>query len=292
MGDRSLDTAWTRRLWRLFEPYHAVTYFAPESRERYRDAGLRGGWMGYFAGRSAPMGSVGAPVVASVFYNFHPAMVRRAIPDAWAFSSPERVLAARLDAVDAALRRLLGEDATGPPVREAAALARAAVHETRPEGRPLFAANAALPEPDEPHLALWWATTCLREHRGDGHVTALVHAGIDGCEAHVALAALGRSGGVGRDVLQPNRGWTDDEWAAASERLAARGWLRDGEATDAGRAGRQALEDDTDRLALEPWARLGEERTNRFATALEPLTRRLLAAGAIPATNPIGPLLT
>src|SRR5436309_3384985 len=45
--------AHARRLWRLLEPYHAVTYFAPVAHQAFKDAGLRGFWMGYFAGRAA-----------------------------------------------------------------------------------------------------------------------------------------------------------------------------------------------------------------------------------------------
>ena len=58
-----MTTGHARRLWRLLEPYHAATYFAPEARQAFKDAGLRGFWMGYFAGRAAPMGAVGPGVV-------------------------------------------------------------------------------------------------------------------------------------------------------------------------------------------------------------------------------------
>src|SRR4051794_24377218 len=90
-----------RLAWQAFEPYHAMIYFAPEAREAYSTAGLKGFWMGYFASRAAPLGPVSAEIVTATFYNFHPRMVRRAIPDAWRFSSPERVLNARLAAADA-----------------------------------------------------------------------------------------------------------------------------------------------------------------------------------------------
>ena len=43
-------------MWTLFEPVHAVTYFAPEARSAFEAAGLRGFWRGYFAGRAAPLG--------------------------------------------------------------------------------------------------------------------------------------------------------------------------------------------------------------------------------------------
>ena len=42
-----------RAMWTLFEPIHAVTYFAPEARGAFEEAGLRGFWRGYFAGREA-----------------------------------------------------------------------------------------------------------------------------------------------------------------------------------------------------------------------------------------------
>ncbi|HET6298785.1 MAG TPA: hypothetical protein VFG33_35785, partial [Kribbella sp.] len=72
-----------RRMWRVLEPYHAITYFAPDTRQATDALGLRGGWMSYFACRAAPLGPVGPELVAAVFYNFHPDMVARALPDAW-----------------------------------------------------------------------------------------------------------------------------------------------------------------------------------------------------------------
>src|SRR5215218_3445746 len=144
------------------------------------------------ASRSAAMGPVPAEVVVATFYNFHPRMVHRAIPDAWGFAPPEAVLAARLEGADAALRRLLGGWAEGPEAAEAAALGRRAMEGRDPAGRPLFAAHAALGWPEEPHLALWHAATLYREFRGDGHVACLLADGVDGCEAHVLAAGAGR----------------------------------------------------------------------------------------------------
>ena len=104
----------------------------------------------------------------------------------------------------------------GPEVAEAAALARQAMEGQDPSGRPLFAAHAALPWPEAPHLALWHAATLYREFRGDGHVACLTVDGIDGCEAHVLAAGAGQLPG---SVLREYRGWSDEEWAAAVERL-------------------------------------------------------------------------
>ena len=78
-----------RRMWTLFEPVHAVTYFAPEALEAYKAAGLRGFWRGYFAGRAAPLGAAGPEVVTASFYNFAPAFVARAIPSVWDLITPQ-----------------------------------------------------------------------------------------------------------------------------------------------------------------------------------------------------------
>ena len=256
-----------RRLWTVLEPVHAVVYFAPETRERYAALGLKGFWMGYFATRSAPLGVVSPAVVTATFFGFHPAMVGRALPDAWERTTPEAAWAARQDVARAALDRLVEGD-----VGEAATIARAAAEACRPHGRPLFAAHQALPWPDDPVLALWHAATLLREHRGDGHVAALVAAGLDGCEAHVTMTD------VPREHLQPNRGWSDDDWSAAIRRLAGRDL----------RAIRAEVEAATDDAADAPWAAIGDEATDSLHALLLPLARRIFASGAVPAPNPMG----
>jgi hypothetical protein len=273
-------------MWRVLEPYHAVTYFTEESRQAFKDVGLRGFWMGYFAGRAAPMGPVGPGVVTATFFGFRHSMVARALPDAWSFASVTDVLAARLQGVDRALRGLLGDAVHDSRIAEASGLARAAAEAGDRSGRPIYAGNADLPWPAEPHLVLWQASTLLREHRGDGHVAALTAAGIDGCESHVSIVA---AGSLSRDVLQPNRGWTDEEWDAATARLQQRGWVDEhGTATDAGREARREIERHTDELALEPWRALGDEKSERLAELVTPVVERVVGAGAFPVPNPIG----
>ena len=97
------------RVFRASNSLHSCVYFSPEGDEEYVAAGLRPGRMGYFASRSAPMGAVGAGVVAATFYNFNPELVQRHIPRAWSLATPQRVLDARWRVVDRTLRRLLGE---------------------------------------------------------------------------------------------------------------------------------------------------------------------------------------
>ena len=69
-----------RRFWRVYEPVHAVCYFDPAFAAAMVEAGLTGGWNGYFAGRAFPLGAPPAQVVTALFYGFAPAMVARANP--------------------------------------------------------------------------------------------------------------------------------------------------------------------------------------------------------------------
>ena len=274
-----------RRLWKLLEPYHATVYFAPEAVDVYTAAGTKGYWMGYFASRSAAMGPVGPGVVTASFFNFAPTMVHRALPDAWSFTVPEKMLAARVQVADLALRRLLG-DVEDDALAEAADLALLAAQAGDPAGRPLYAAHAALPPPRDPHLRLWHAATCLREHRGDGHVALLLTSGLDGCEANVLAAAAGV---VDPAVQASRRGWSDGEWAAARGRLMDRGLIdREGNPTPGGTAARDAIEAQTDLLALRPYEVLREDGAARLTALLE-APARLIAAGAeMPYPNPVG----
>jgi hypothetical protein len=270
-------------LWHRLETIHAVTYFAPECEQAFKDAGLKGFWMGYFAGRSAPMGAVNAPVVTATFFNFHPAMVERAIPDAWTFASPATVLSARITAAAGALRRVL------PDVEAHAArvnpLLRRAADAARCEGRPLAAANQAIVVGDDPVHELWQHTTTLREHRGDGHVALLLADGLDGCQVHVLASAYR---GVPAERLQKARGWTADDWASARDALAARGLVDDtGALTVEGRDLRDDIEQRTDALAAPPFAALGAD-ADSLVHLLAPISDAVLDADVLAFPNPIG----
>jgi hypothetical protein len=275
-----------RSMWIRFETYHDVTYFTAESRAATDALGCKGGWMGYFGMRAAPLGAVPPELVTATFYNFHPSRVGRAIPDAWRVASPERYLGTRLFGVDGALRRMLPEDViNGPEMAEAAELTRAAAEQAPIAGRPLAAANAALDWPDAPHLSLWHATTRLRESRGDGHVAALVAAGLDPCETLVIFAA---DKGLRPDYMRVARGWSEREWDQAHGRLVDRGLLApDSQLTEQGRALRQWVEDRTDAEAARPWQAAGEETTDRIADLLTPIALRIAESNEAMAMNPM-----
>ncbi|TVT17154.1 hypothetical protein FNH05_36245 [Amycolatopsis rhizosphaerae] len=269
------------RCHRVLDPIHSLVYFAPEAEERFTAAGLRPGRMGYFASRSAPMGAVGAGVVSATFYNFNPELVARLIPRAWTLATPERILAARLEAVDAALRRLLGDEVATPAVAEAAELAREATTACRPDGRPLYAGHADLEWPEEPHLVLWHAITLLREYRGDGHIAALIVNGLDGLSALITHTATGK--GFLADAAKGLRGWSDEQWDAAADRLRAAGLLDEtGALTEQGRGLRERIEDQTNAAAVAPWTHLGADEAARLHDIGRDLARKVTAAGAFP----------
>ena len=294
------DAAHTARsMWTLFEPIHAVTYFAPEARAAFEEAGLHGFWRGYFAGRAAPLGPAGAAVVTASFFNFAPAFVGRAIPAVWDLITPEDALRTRLAGAEAGLRGVLaGREAEA---EVAAGLLWQAIGELDFSGRVLAAANAALPVADSGSAGsgsagsgsagggsaavarLWQAATLLREHRGDGHFAALAAADIDGCEAVALRCCMD----LRREDIQPVRGWTDEQWDNALAGLADRGWVgAGGQLTTAGQAAHDAVENATDWAAARPWARLGADATAELAGVLTPLAKA--CAVIVPNPSPIG----
>ncbi|MFD3727713.1 hypothetical protein [Streptomyces sp. NPDC058671] len=278
-------------MWHLLEPLHALLYYAPEALDEAAALGYDTGerWPSYFAWRAAPLGAAGHDRVTSAFHSFSPAMVAQYVPAVWVTADPADVLAARLRAVDRTYRTVLGGDAVeGPALAEAAALARRAAEAAVrpcPADRPLAAANAALPWPKAPHLALWQAATILREHRGDGHLAALTAAGLDPVETLVSFAAIGAA----PEPVFESRGWTPAQWSAARDRLAARGLLHpDGTATETGRALRADIERRTDEGAAAPWTALGPAGTTRLADLLGAPWLAAIGSGLLPAENTLG----
>jgi len=268
----------SRRMWRTLEPLHGLVYFAPEAEREYAALGAHGR-TGYFASRSAPLGAVRADVVVATFFNFSPALVRRAMTGAWETAAPERWIEARVAGIDGALRRILGADVDGPDMREAAELARAAALAVEPHlaGRPLAAGHHALAWPHAPHLALWHAISILREFRGDGHVALLTAAGLRGIDALVVHAA---TGDVPAEILRVTRGWSDDDWTAAVADLAGRGLVdASGAFTAAGRAAREEIEARTDDLASAPWSVLSVDDAAKLRALVRPWSSRIVAAG-------------
>jgi hypothetical protein len=272
-----------RRLWTRYEPLHDVVYFSPYARAAAAALGLKGYWMGYFAFRAAPLGTIGPAAVTAAFYGFAARRVERALPDAWRYTTPEQALAARAEAAGRALREAFG---AALEIRTAADLLWESGQAADTAGRPLAAANQALPRPDDPVTALWQATTVLREHRGDGHNAVLVARGIGPVAAHQLKIAADETDG---DMLKLGRGFTDDEWEAGRQALIRRGWLdAAGRLTADGVAEHRAVEEQTDRIAAGPWEALGPQRAEQALRALDPLRTAVAATGLIPVPGAVG----
>ncbi|MEW2354924.1 hypothetical protein [Spirillospora sp. NPDC029432] len=279
----ALEATAGRRCHDAVAPLHSCVYFAPEQQDELAALGLERGPMAYYAGRAAPLGAVDAGTVTATFYNFDHRHVRRYIPAAWRIAAPEAVLAARLRGADRTLRRLLGTEAVASKeMAEAAELALRAAEAGHREARPLYSANADLPVPGEPHLALWHAATLLREHRGDGHLAALAIAGLSGLQALVLHNATGRA--PTSAVFMQTRGWSAAQWAAARDRLRERGLLDEaGDLTESGAALRGEAEAFTDHLDAAPYDHLGPAATARLTELAGGFTAALRTAGAFPA---------
>jgi hypothetical protein len=263
-----------RRLHDLVEPIHTVTYFCEEPSEELAALGLRDNyWDGYFAGRAAPLGQAPAEVVHAVFYNFAPGEVARHIPRVWKVTTPEAAFAARMRGCVAGMRRVLGELADAPELERAADLAVKAATSVPTEGRALFAGLRALPVPDEPVARLYFGATLLREHRGDGHIVALVSEGIGGTEAHVlhALYEDMPAEKFGRVHHLPSA-----QLAAVIDGMRDRGLIDEsGWLSDAGRACKQRIEALTDALAAPACDALTPSELDQFLTDLAPFAKAL-----------------
>ena len=261
----------------LLEPVHLVAYMSDDPMEALQALGFEGYWPGYFASRSAPLGRVPAEVVDAVFYNFAPGEVAACIPSVWAITPPEAALAANQQGCVTALRRILGDLADTPELARAADLALRVAFNAPMEGRILYAGLRSLPVPDEPVTRLWHAATLLREHRGDGHVIALVSAGIDGQEAHVLQAIhMGmKPEEYGRlDPLTPA------QLAAVVDGLRARGLVdASGAFTAAGRETKDRIESLTDVLAAPAYDCLQPAELDQLIADLEPLAARIDSVG-------------
>jgi hypothetical protein len=274
-----------RRLWESVETLHDVVYFAPEIRGAGMALGLRGFWMTYFAFRAAPLGPVGPEPVIAAFAGFEPGMVAKSLPDAWSRTTPEACISTR-SRVSAAVLGGLGVDEAA--CGRAVELLAGAVAGADRTGRALFAANAAIPLAGNGLEALWQLATSLREHRGDGHVAALVSAGISGLEAHVLQVASGR---MPKDAIIAARGWSEDDWSAAVGRLAVRDLVSDVplELTERGRGCLYEIEAATDNSAfVGALLTLGEQGVDEVLSVLAPAVDAVRRSGVLPAFNPTG----
>jgi hypothetical protein len=283
MTTADLDPRAGRRCHNALNSLHATYYFSPDLGRELGALGITHPRAVNFAARAAALGAVGPGTVTAAFYNYKYELVARHVPAVWETATPGQILAARARAVDATLRRLLGEDTVASEdMAEAARLALRATEACSRSARPLYSAHADLPVPDEPHLAYFHASTLLREHRGDGHLAVLMSAGLDGLEAVVTHTATGK--GMAPKWVFGSRGWKQEDWDAACGRLRERGLLDEaGELTERGVALRAEIEAETDRLDRAPYEHLGAEGVARLTELGAAFAKAALVAGAFPA---------
>lgn len=263
----------------LTEPISLVNFFSDEPNEAMAALGFTNYWDGYFAGRSAPLGRVPAEVVDAAFYNFGEGEVARHIPKVWETTTPAAAHAARQQGCVAALRRILGDLVETPGLARAAELLARASVSAPVEGRIMYAGLRSLPMPAEPVTRLWHAANMLREHRGDGHIVALVSEQVGRLEAHV-LAALDMG-------IHPAESFGRIHHLPAPRLAALMAGLRErglvdasGRFTDAGRATKARVEALTDVLAEAPYDVLTAAELDELVTCLEPIAGRLRETGS------------
>ena len=140
----------------------------------------------------------------------------------------------------------------------------------------MYATLRALPVPDDVVARLFHAASMLREHRGDGHITALMAEGVGRTESHVLYALdLGMPAEkFGRIHHLPAA-----QLDAVIDGMRGRGLIGDdGRFTEDGRAVKQRVEDLTDDLAARPYEALDRHELDELTAALEPLAALLVAA--------------
>jgi hypothetical protein len=265
-----------RRMFELVEPIGVIPYSADEPNEVMFALGFTNYWNTYFAGRAAPLGLATAEVVDALFYSFAPGEVARHIPKVWRTTTPEAAIAARQMGCVQALRRILGDHVDSPTFARTAELLVKAGTSAPFEGRPMYAALLALPIPDDVVARLFHAASLLREHRGDGHIAALMIEGVGRLEAHVLLAL---------NMNMPAERFGRIHHLPAAQLAGVIGGMRDrgligddGWLSELGHTVKERVEALTDDLAAKPYESLKPDELEELVATLEPLATLLLAA--------------
>lgn len=266
-----------RRLRDACEPLAMHALWNRHTNERLAALGLDF-LTGYVWGRAASLGEPSPPVVAAVFAWFEPGLLAGLYETARTAVPRERLLTVRDAATAASLAEVLAGDDPAE-VAEVADLLADAAEGADGTGRPLFSGLRGRGRPGDPYQRLWWACDLVREHRGDSHVAVANAAGLGPVEMNVLTECW-----IGMPLLSytATRGWPEAAMSAAVDGLEARGWLRDGALTDAGRAARAGIEDRTD-AAEQPIAAALGDRLDEVVARLDGWSERCIAAGAFPA---------
>ena len=278
-----------RRVWDVLEPIAANVYFAPEVHGALEGLGFGGGTPGgpngvhypdglaYFVSRGAPLGErAPGEVIAAAFGVFKRDMVVGLVDAGWAVAGRDAILEARQTGAVASLRRMLGEPEELGWVTD---VLRRMIDAGPFEGRHLSSGLLSLGIPDDdPIAAFWRAADIVREHRGDSHIAAWASADLDACEVGL-LTDPWR--GQPLKAWVRSRGWTDEELAAACDRLRGRGLLAGDDLTDAGFELREGIETATDRQERRMVDAIGDD-ADRFFDLLDRWAQSIVDQGGYP----------
>lgn len=278
-----------RSAYEALEPLHVVAYFNPSIRSQCRNTGLSP-MARYLAGRGAPLGNVSGASVAAMFYNFNPSAVAPAWAEAKAYGL-HRTFAMHLDAIEQTLDAAFGPLVEHPALTQLADRFVQIGGNLNYAGRPLAAAWATTLTTEAshpPHLRLWLALAPLREFRGDGHVAALVQAGLSDVESVVFHESPHPDPSLRRRTLgtafaRTSRAWSEQEWTMAQSSLGARNLL-DSDATISTSGCRlyAALEDTTDDMASGVFE--GVPDAGELVSGCRPFVKAVIDAGVLPGT--------
>lgn len=272
---RTLD--WSspgRRLRDAIEPLATICFWSEPVYDEYAALGLDF-LQGYVYGRGCVLGDVEPPVAAAAFGVFEPGLVADLFRSGRDTCGVAEVRVAKERGAVAALRECLGSP---DDLADVVAVLRRAANAADPTGRALHAGLTALPWPEDLLGQLWHACSILREHRGDGHLAALVAAGLDGVQAN-QLTELW----VGWDPLSytGSRAWSPEAMSAGTSSLEQRGWVEGGRLTEAGRRLREELEETTDRAASAVVEALGDD-LDHVVERLDAWARQVVDRGWFP----------
>ena len=269
-----VPTSPARRLRDALEPIATQGWWSPHAGARMDALGIDF-LPGYVWGRAAALGLPSPSVVAATFGVFEPGLIAAVYEAGSALVPRDDILAARADGATASIASV-----TDPDECEAVAdPLLAALERLDGLGRPLFAALRALPLPTSPAGRLWRGAELVREHRGDGHLAALVATGLTAVEANVLTE---RWLGFDLGEYSATRGFGPEQIDSAIDALEVRGWVDGAELTTTGRAERTAIEQATDDTQHALHAALGD-RLDEIVEGAARISSRLIAARSAPA---------
>lgn len=280
-----------RALGAVLEPFVGQVYFSRECHANYVALGFQPSpgemngvalpeGVAYFTSRGSLMGQVPGELVAAAFAVFNPDVVVPSVRAGWQITDAPTVCRARRDGAVATLERILGAKPGG--VAKVRAILQRAVATLRPEGRPLYAGTLSQPVPDTDLGACWHYGDMLREYRGDAHTAAWIAAGLDATEIGLLTELFW---GLPLKSYSRTRGWSENDYAAALDRLQSRGLVADGGFTDRGRALRESVEVATDEQMRGALHAIGDD-FDLLVAALGPWSKTVQSAKGYPESGP------